>query len=112
MELRHIHFHDCGLLRVVELPGSRDVLFEVDYPVDWENDVFGPRVIAFRDVLDYHVEEGNHWGAPTLLDAVEEGPVGERRRVRIETTHGVRRVCFRSVELLERIENPFMPPDA
>lgn len=111
MELSDIHFHDCGLLRVVELPDSHDLLFEVDYPVDWGRDVFARRVIAFRDVLDYRVEEGDCVGAPTLLGAVDEGSAGDRRRVRIETSHGTRSLCFRAVELLARLPHASAPPE-
>lgn len=101
MELDDIHFHDSTLIRVVELAEPHDLLFEVMYPVDWDNNVFDMRVIAFRDVLNYRVDEGPFCGAPTLLDACDEGPAGAYRRVILQTNAGTRSLSFKSVELLE-----------
>jgi hypothetical protein len=99
MDLGDIHFHDSGLIRVVELASVHDLLFEVEYPVDWENNVFEPRVIAFRDVLNYRVEEGPFEGAPTLLDVYDEGQEGTYRRITLQTNAGTRSLAFKAVEL-------------
>jgi hypothetical protein len=99
MDLADIHFHDSTIRRVVELADSHDLLFEVDYPVDWENNVFEVRVIAFRDVLDYRIEEIPFVGAPTLLDAIEEPSAGGYRRVQLLTNAGSRWLSFKTVEL-------------
>jgi hypothetical protein len=101
MDLGDIHFHDSKLIRVVELVEPHDLLFEVMYPVDWENNVFDTRVIAFRDVLNYRIDEGPFCGAPTLLDAYDEGLAGEYRRVTLQTNAGTRSLSFKSVELLD-----------
>jgi hypothetical protein len=106
MDLGDIHFHDSRLIRVVELAVSHDLLFEVEYPVDWENNVFKARVIAFRDVLNYRVDEGPFWGAPTLLDVYDEGQAEGYRRVTLRTNAGTRSLCFKAVELLEIGEDP------
>lgn len=100
MELIDIHFHDARLRRVIELPETDDILFEVDYPIDWENNIFAPRVIRFRDVLNYRVDEMPFSGAPTLLDAYDQGCVGSRRSVVLQTNSGTRSLLFGSVDLL------------
>jgi hypothetical protein len=100
MDLCDIHFHDSVVRRVVEVAETHDLFVEVLYPVDWENNVFEPRVIAFRDVLNYRIEEGPFVGSPTILDAYDEGPEGEWRRVTLQTNAGTRSLLFRSVELL------------
>ena len=105
MDLGDIHFHDSRLIRVVELAERHDLLFVVEYPVDWENNVFKARVIAFRDVLNYRVDEGPFWGALTLLDAYDEGQEGDYRRVTLQTNAGTRSLCFKTVELLETDED-------
>lgn len=104
MELADIHFHDSRLRRVTELPESDDLLFEVDYPVDWENNLFERRIIRFRDVLNYRVDEGPFSGAPTLLDAYDQGQVGSRRSVVLQTNAGTRSLLFGSVDLLTQEE--------
>lgn len=78
MELSEIHFHDCELVRVVEITATDDLLFKANDPVDWENNRFEPRVIASRDVLDYHVEEGPFSGTlpcwtPSTMGRPESG---------------------------------------
>jgi hypothetical protein len=99
LSLNEIHFHDSRLIRVIEHPDTDELHFEVSYPVDWENNVFEPRVIVFTDVLNYRVEEGPFAGAPTLLDAYDNGLNGSRRSVTLQTNAGTRSLLFDSVEL-------------
>ncbi|MDY7225333.1 hypothetical protein [Hyalangium rubrum] len=99
MKLSDIHFHDCRLLRVIELADTHELHFEVMYPVDWENNVFEPRTIAFLNVLNYRVDEGPFADAPTLLDAHDNGLDGEYRSVTLQTNAGTRSLLFRDVEL-------------
>jgi hypothetical protein len=106
MKLGDIHFHDSKLVRVVELVEQHDLLFEVEYPVDWEHNVFESRVIAFRDVLYYRVAEGPFVGAPTLLDAYDCGQAEGNRQVTLQTNAGTRSLHFRAIELLACGESP------
>ncbi len=99
MDINDIHFHDCQLRRVIELCSTHDLLMEVDYPVDWENNLFEPRTIAFRDVLNYQIDEGPFFGAPTILDVQDLGPVGSRRNLRIQTNAGVRTLLCANVDV-------------
>ncbi len=87
MKLEDIFFHDCKLVRVVEDP-ERDLLaMEVQYPVDWDANIFAPRTLLFSDVLCYQVDEAPFRGAPTILEyAVEQD--GSRTRI---TMHTIRR---------------------
>jgi hypothetical protein len=87
------------LIRVIEFPDTDELHFEVSYPVDWENNVFEPRAIVFTDVLNYRVEEGPFAGAPTLLDAYDNGTEGPRRSVTLETNAGTRSLLFKQVQL-------------
>ena len=103
MDINDIHFHDCRLRRVIEHCDKDDLFFEVDYPVEWECSRFEPRVIAFRDVLNYRVEEGPFAGAPDILDVREKGIVGSRRHLEIQTNAGVRSLLCADVELLSNV---------
>ena len=97
--LAEIHFHDATLRRVVEEPEVGELRLEVDYPVDWQNNRFESRVIAFADVLGYSVHEGACAGAPTLLAADVIGERDGRSIVRIETNAGYRELLCRGVTL-------------
>ena len=100
MKLEDIFFHDCKLVRVVELP-ARDLLaFEVDYPIDWEANVFGPKTILFSNVLRYEVHEGPFLGAPVILEYTADED-GERTRITIHTNAGLRALSFASVDLID-----------
>jgi hypothetical protein len=99
MNLKDIFFHDCTLVRVVELPG-RDLMCEVDYPIDWEANVFGPKTILFSDVSRYAVDEGPFLGAPVLLEYSAEED-GDRTRITLRTNAGTRSLSFKSVELID-----------
>lgn len=99
MNINEIHFHDSRLIRVIEVTETHDLLFEVDYPVDWESNVFEPRIIAFLDTLNYVVDEGPFVGSPTLLDAYDAGSSGGYHKVTLQTNAGTRSLSYRSVEL-------------
>lgn len=99
INLSDICFHDATILRVVELPQTSKLLFYVDYPVDWENDIFKPRVIAFRGVMEYRVDEGWCEGCPVLLGYDEFAGRNGWKGVILNTSHGTRRFLFREVEL-------------
>ena len=99
MDLSEIHFHDCEIRRVVELPEADELLFEIFYPTDWENNMFEPRTLAFVDVLNYEVHEGPFSGAPTILDVVVQEHGAPRSLLRVETNAGYRSLRCGSVEL-------------
>ncbi|HEX8913616.1 MAG TPA: hypothetical protein VF796_14755, partial [Humisphaera sp.] len=127
LDLNDIHFHDSRLVRVVEVAETHDLLFEVEYPVDWENNRYEPRAIAFLDVLKYRVEEIAFAGAPTLLGATDNGtvfvswrgvtftdateaPDGEPgstyRSVILQTSAGTRSLLYKGVDLRPCVATP------
>jgi hypothetical protein len=99
MDLTDIHFHDSRLIRVTEAADAHDLYFEVMYPVNWENNCFELREIVFLDVLEYRVDEGPFSGAPTILDAYDNGVNGAYRSVTLQTNAGTRSLLFKQVEL-------------
>ena len=102
MDLSNIHFHDTGLLRVVEDTEKDTLTFEVDYPTDWENNAFDRRWIVFDEVLDYRVCEGQFQGSPTILDVQIVRTTGKRAHLRIETNAGFRELSCVQVRLLDQ----------
>ena len=104
MNIQEIHWHDCKIRKVIELPASERLLFEVDYPVDWEESDFQPHTIVFDEVFTYEIHEGPFTGSPTILSASEtnHGPEGELV-VRLETSAGYRVIRCRSI-LLQKPE--------
>ena len=99
MTLSDIHFHDSVLFRVIEDAEKHTLSLEVDYPVDWDNEVYERKHIVFTDVLDYQVHEGPFAGPPTLLEWSTAPHASGRVLVRLETDAGFRQFAFRDVSL-------------
>jgi hypothetical protein len=97
--LDEIWFHDAVIHRVVENAETDELGFEVDYPVDWENNVFEPRTIVFMNALRYTVAEGPFHGRPQILEVVQTGEEERRAAVRIETNAGYRTLLSDGVEI-------------
>jgi hypothetical protein len=85
---------------VIEQPATSVLAFELDYPEDWENQVFVRKTLVFRDALDYRVDEGPFQGSPTLLEAKIVSK-GTRFAVVLETNAGRRSLSYSEVELLD-----------
>jgi hypothetical protein len=100
MRLEDVHLHDSTILGVIERPAKGVLAFELDYPEDWEKEVYAPKTLIFRDPLDYSVEEGPFSGNPTLLGAHIEA-LGARFSVVLDTNAGKRRLSYSSVDLVD-----------
>jgi hypothetical protein len=92
MNLSDIHFHDTKIRRVTEDTQTDTLTMDVRYPLDWENNIFEPRLLVFEDVYNYQVFEGPFQGCPTILDAKIVGTDGRWKRLRLETNAGYREV--------------------
>ncbi len=99
MNLEEIHFHDSILLSVVEDTQSDEIRFEVDYPTDWENNIYQKRIILFKEVLNYQVLEGAFHGPPTILDVSILAEKNNRTSIRIDTNAGYRLLEFETVKI-------------
>ena len=101
MDLASIHFHDTEILRVIEDCGANTLTMEVEYPVDWEHNVFERRLLIFDDVHSYQVFEQPFDGSPMILDAEIVGSEGRWSRLRLDTNAGRRELNCTAVRLCE-----------
>jgi len=101
MDISSIHFHDTQIIRVIEDPAANSVTMEVDYPVDWEHNIFERRLLVFEDVGTYGISEGPFHGCPTILDAEIIGTDGRWTKIRLDTNAGYRELSCMAVRLLE-----------
>jgi len=100
MRLEDVHLHDSVIIRVIERPDKSVLAFELDYPEDWENDVYVAKTLVFRDPLEYRVDEGPFHGSPAILDANIIAK-GMRCVVVLETNAGRRSLSYSEVDLLD-----------
>lgn len=64
-----IHWHDSSLVSCVEVPANDQLIFNVEYPEDWQANLFTKRAIAFTGFHSLEVNEIPFDGNPTLLSA-------------------------------------------
>ena len=101
MDISTIHFHDTQILRVIEDCAADTLTMDVEYPVDWERNVFEKRRLVFEDVHGYRVFDGPFEGCPTILDASIISTEGRWSKVRLETNAGWRELSCTAVRLIK-----------
>ena len=50
-EINNIHWHDCELESVIEIPSEDKLIFNVQYSEDWEQNIFVPKSIIFEGYI-------------------------------------------------------------
>lgn len=113
MILNEISFHDSQILKITENPSGQIIDFLIDFPTDWENNIFEKKVLRFEDVTFYSVEEIPFGSLPTILDIINLGEISKdlsteknkwivtRNKIKIETNAGNRIIEFSNCEFIE-----------
>ena len=105
MKIEDLFIHDSWLKSVHENPETDEFTFNIDWPKDWENNIFVNAELIFENVLNYEVHEVPFAGNPTILDIFEDGKridhEVERRKLKIETNAGYRTLFCTNVRLSE-----------
>ncbi|MGF1686975.1 hypothetical protein L4C36_09805 [Photobacterium japonica] len=103
-----IFWHDSEIESVVEIPIKDVLIFNVQYPIDWKNNIFEPRSIVFYGCFSYEVVEIPFEGNPTILDGILLSEVGSPFqqdgffKVHIKTNAGDRFITSEKVELCDQ----------
>ena len=109
-----ISFHDAAILEVKEDTFNQTIDFLLDFPTDWENNIFEKKVLRFKGVVFYLKKEMPFSGYTTIMEIAlnDDEPsynilpsVFEptKYKAKINTTAGIRLIEFSSVEMLEVI---------
>lgn len=104
MNISEIHFHYTIIVKVIELTEKDKLIFEVDYPVDWESNIFEKRFIVFNDFLNYENQEGPFEGNPAIYDVTEESYSSTHKKLTIYSNAGKRSLLFSSVEIKKELK--------
>ena len=99
-ELNTIHWHDSILESVLEKTETDQLIFNIQYPVDWDNNIFEPRSIVFDELNGYSNHEIPFDGCPTILGVSVNAQKGEYTEIKIETNAGDRFVSAKNVRLV------------
>jgi len=100
MRSAEIHWHDSIIVRVVELP-TVSVAFQIEYPEDWERDIYVNKTVLIGEIFSYQIHEGPFVGPITILGATEATGADDSRLIRIETNAGYRELRFKTLDLLD-----------
>lgn len=112
MLFNDISFHDAQILKVVEDSKVQTLDFYLNFPVDWENNLFEKKILRVKNVLVYTKKEIPFAGYPAILDVTElhnakhtynklSEEIGQSAyKIRIDTNAGQRWIEFASADLL------------
>lgn len=113
MNLKEINLHDSQILKVVEDCQNDTLDFVLDYPIDYENNIYENRILRFYDFLNYKTSEIPFGQLPTILDFEDLGIIKysigegkreieiERKKVEFKTNCGIRTIEYKKVELFK-----------
>ncbi|MBD1366714.1 hypothetical protein IDJ77_23080 [Mucilaginibacter sp. ZT4R22] len=74
IDINDYSFHDSEILEVRET-NYQILEFLIDFPTDWEKNVFERHVISFHDVINYSIKEIPFEVTITILDINDLGSV-------------------------------------
>ena len=102
-EINNIHWHDCEIESVVEIPSKDILVFNVQYPENWEQNIFVAKSIIFEEHHSHEVNEMPFDGNPTILDVSIESEENGFTTLKIETNAGYRLVTAKGVSIREPV---------
>jgi hypothetical protein len=102
-DINSIHWHDCELESVVEIPSKDMLVFNVQYPENWDQNIFVPKGIRFEEYHSQTVHEIPFEGNPTILSVRVESEDNGFTTIRIETNAGYRLVTAKRFSIGEQI---------
>ena len=72
MNIDDFSFHDASILEVRET-SAQNIDFLIDYCSDWQNNVFEKRILSFKGVITYNIDEIPVAGRITILKIINLG---------------------------------------
>ena len=113
MKISDIFIHDSEIISVIEDAQSDTIDFVINFPVDWDNDLFKKKILRFYDCLNYTIKEIPFSGRPSILNFKDYGEInysiGEgrskidinRRKIEFITNAGARFLEYKKFDLLD-----------
>ena len=113
METIDFAIHDSIIIRVIESTQNDTLDFIIDYPIDYENNVYREKILRFYEFLNYEVKEIPFASQPVILDFIDHGEINytvgdgrnvieiNRRKIELVTNAGTRMLEYEKFELLE-----------
>ena len=111
MNIDDFSFHDSQILEVKET-SEQTIDFLIDFCTDWQNNVFERRILKFKDVINYQIDEIPFIGRPTILEIINFGQITKtfgtgrnqieavRNKIEMQTNAGNRIIEYSDCELI------------
>jgi hypothetical protein len=96
MIFEEVSFHDSEILEVRENSGDQSLDFFIEFPVNWRDNKFEPRILRFTDVISYSKNEIPFTGNPTILEI----KIISSSKIEMVTNAGSRIIEFSSAKLM------------
>ena len=77
MNIEDYSFHDSRILSVTENTQDHYIDFLLDFPTNWKDNIFEPRILRLTEVIFYSIDEIPFFGQPTILEIVNFGQVNK-----------------------------------
>ena len=77
MNIEDYSFHDSRILSVTENTQDHYIDFLLDFPTNWKDNIFEPRILRLTEVIFYTIDEIPFFGQPTILEIVNFGQVNK-----------------------------------
>ena len=112
MNIDDYSFHDSQILSVTENTQDHYLDFLLDFPTNWENNIFEPRILRFTEVIFYNIDEIPCFGKPTILEIINFGQINKswgsgrnhleatRTKIEMQTTAGNRIIEYKDCSLI------------
>lgn len=97
--LNEIHWHDSEIESVVEIPARDLLIYNIQYPENWDKNIFVPKAITFHGYCSHSVEEIPFDGNPTILDAFVVKELNGFVTIKLETNAGSRFITAKMLSL-------------
>ncbi|MCZ4696418.1 hypothetical protein DWB61_17365 [Ancylomarina euxinus] len=106
--------HDSEILNVSEDTLNDTLEFTVDYPIDFDNNIFEHRILRFYNFLNYTIKEIPLASRPQILDFNDLGEINysigegrnkiniKRRKLELLTNAGKRTLEYENLELISK----------
>jgi len=94
-----IHWHDSEIESVVEIPAKDQLIYNIQYPENWDQNIFVPKAITFNGYHSHAIEEMPFEGNPTILAVSVEKEESGFTTIKLETNAGNRYITAKSFNI-------------
>jgi hypothetical protein len=98
-KLNEVHWHDSEIESVIEIPARDELIYNIQYPENWDQNIFVPKAVTFSGYHSHAIEEMPFEGNPTILAISVVKEEGCFITIKLETNAGNRYITAKSFNI-------------